>query len=542
MACSPSPPTSADVSYPPHFPAARMNQRTTLGTTIRTLDDLMRRASAEGVTRLPTIAALAARFGVSTSTVQKAVDYFAARGVVTVSRGKGIHLVVEHIPALSPERFHNAPERKRAKWRRLTDRLRADIAGARYAPGSPLPSHKELTAHYGICHRTLRRALDELLADGTLEQWGRSCRVPSLGTGAKRGKRVVLITRGDSFGDPEMFCPRTREHLRLLESECVRAGVRLQSSTCHYIGLDLVGLDRIAAMQSSPSMADSILGYIVWAMGLTQSFLDDLLVVLASSRKPVAVLDEDRGVRLPQVPGIERARLFQMAISSDAGRTVGEYLLKLGHRRVAFVTQNASATHAVARLAGLRQAFTDAGFPEAVSVWNAEDFTAPERAYDTPDNFLDLLERILPGYQGMPTEAFSVRERIPVWFANRLALAPRLQRKREQLFALLDAFVPAMRQTAWVGESDDTCLTCLDYLRLKGLSAPEDVSVVGFDDSFEAFLSRLTTYNFNGAAYMRAMLDHVLTPFGSRAGRTYAERTDFPGFVVERWTTGRAKP
>lgn len=516
-----------------------MAGRSSLHAVQRKLDDFVRRAAASGTRRLPTIRELAQRFGASPNTVHKAVARLAGEGILSAGRGTGIHIRVTDVPVLSDPSTHRANHTPSTRWQRLANRLRADIADALYAPGSPFPSHKELAARYGVCHRTLRRTLDALLADGSLEEWGRSCRVPALGTAAQRGKRVVLIARGDSFGDPQMLSPRSREHLRLLEAECVRAGVRLQLSTCHYIGLDLVGQDEIAAMLSSPSTLDSILGFIVWTMGITRAFFEDLLVLLASSRKPVAVLEETTGAQLPRVPGKERIRLFRMAVCSDDGRAVGEYLLKLGHRRVAYATYAPSLPSSAARITGLRQAFADAGHPDGVTLWDAGRFPAPERSCNAVESFLELLERVLPGFHGMPQEAFSVRERVPVWFANQLARAPQLHHRREQLFTMLDAFAPRGEHTAWVGENDTACLACLDYLRLKGLAAPGHVSVIGFDDSFEAFLSRLTSYNFNGAAYMRAMLSHVLSPLGTQSTRRHADSTTLPGFIVERWTTAR---
>jgi DNA-binding LacI/PurR family transcriptional regulator len=138
----------------------------------------------------------------------------------------------------------------------------------------------------------------------------------------------------------------------------------------------------------------------------------------------------------------------------------------------------------------------------------------------------------------MPQEAFSVRERIPVRFAQQLAQAPALQQQREQLFSMLDTLLPRSGFTAWAGDSDGTCLSCLDYLQIKGVPVPDALSIVGFDDSFEAFLRRLTTYNFNGAAYMRAMLAHVLRPHDSGASREPGGFTTIPGYVVERWSAG----
>ena len=63
---------------------------------------------------------------------------------------------------------------------------------------------------------------------------------------------------------------------------------------------------------------------------------------------------------------------------------------------------------------------------------------------------------------------------------------------------------------------------------------------MAFDDGPDAFLSRLTSFNFNGSAAIHAMLDWILRPPSGR-GRDMS-RLDFEGFVTERATTAAAIP
>jgi len=70
---------------------------------------------------------------------------------------------------------------------------------------------------------------------------------------------------------------------------------------------------------------------------------------------------------------------------------------------------------------------------------------------------------------------------------------------------------------------------------------PQDISVIGFDDGLEASLTRLTSYSFNGAAVMHAMLDHVLSGGRSPLLRGVRHPIEVPGAIVVRQTTGLAR-
>jgi DNA-binding GntR family transcriptional regulator len=53
-------------------------------------------------------------------------------------------------------------------YKSIADALRARITGGEFAPGTPLPSEAVLIVEYGVARNTLRRALDQLTAEGLI--------------------------------------------------------------------------------------------------------------------------------------------------------------------------------------------------------------------------------------------------------------------------------------------------------------------------------------------------------------------------------------
>jgi DNA-binding transcriptional regulator YhcF (GntR family) len=60
------------------------------------------------------------------------------------------------------------PDDSRALYQRVLDDIRAQIDDRRLKPGMRMPSAKELTAHYGVAHMTVQRALQELKHEGLI--------------------------------------------------------------------------------------------------------------------------------------------------------------------------------------------------------------------------------------------------------------------------------------------------------------------------------------------------------------------------------------
>jgi DNA-binding LacI/PurR family transcriptional regulator len=91
--------------------------------------------------------------------------------------------------------------------------------------------------------------------------------------------------------------------------------------------------------------------------------------------------------------------------------------------------------------------------------------------------------------------------------------------------------------TAWVGVTDEIALEALRHLHEAGISVPREISVMGFDDTMEAFMAEMTSYQFNTLGAMRPTLDHILRPRVPEAERDRKPVT-IEGFVNERQSTG----
>jgi DNA-binding LacI/PurR family transcriptional regulator len=93
--------------------------------------------------------------------------------------------------------------------------------------------------------------------------------------------------------------------------------------------------------------------------------------------------------------------------------------------------------------------------------------------------------------------------------------------------------------TAWVMANDFAATLALDFLKQKGIPIPERLSVIAFDDTFDAMEYRLTSYNFNNSGIVSWMLRHIMQPSLFRRSR---RRKVFEpeGMIVERQTTGKA--
>ncbi|WP_185296160.1 GntR family transcriptional regulator [Mycolicibacterium litorale] len=75
--------------------------------------------------------------------------------------------------------------RSEPAYQLLRDRLRGEIAAGRYRDGARLPTESELVARHGLSRQTVRRAFQDLVAEGVVY------RVPGRGTYARESGRYL---------------------------------------------------------------------------------------------------------------------------------------------------------------------------------------------------------------------------------------------------------------------------------------------------------------------------------------------------------------
>jgi DNA-binding LacI/PurR family transcriptional regulator/biotin operon repressor len=495
------------------------------------LDETIARHLQMGDLRLPALEALASAAGVSRMTMWRVLGELRNQGRIQSGRGRGIALVATSQPTVKAQ----TPVRAHLPWERVTSALRQELLQGTLHPGGVLPPVKELTRVHGVCHQTVRKALALLAEEGMLQPFGRRMRAVEAPSLLRARSDVFLIAFGQA-GQPRLSTPRSQEHVRALEQECSRLGVRLRIVTQDMI------LDR---RQGREALLDQFretrpLGVVLWRIVLTGEAFRRTADLVAASGLPCAVLDEtgDAADLLPKHRALPW-RVFSMAVSTTAGRDVGRYLVRLGHQRVAFVSAATGSTHfAALRLAGLRQAFAEAGLaPQTITA-----FTIPQpqglaqlaamnrHMQATLDLFADAVA------QGGPRRHVFIdaAEQLIEQLRRPDAEATGHARAADALASLLKQEEP----TAWVGENDPLALDCLNFLQERGVDVPGRLSMVGFDDGMTSMMRGMTSYNFGGDNVTRAMLAFLLRPERRPRAGTPPQVVELPGRVVERRTTG----
>ncbi|WP_020523686.1 GntR family transcriptional regulator [Catelliglobosispora koreensis] len=124
-----------------------------------------------------------------------------------------------------------------------------DLIEATDEPDEPIPSERELAAHYGVARMTVRQAVESLVAEGRL------FKVTGKGTFIAKPK-LDLQARLTSFSE-EMTRRGMRPGSAILEFGVVRATAHLARQLTCEPGDDLVHLKRLRLADDMPMAIDS---------------------------------------------------------------------------------------------------------------------------------------------------------------------------------------------------------------------------------------------------------------------------------------------
>jgi hypothetical protein len=349
-----------------------------------------------------------------------------------------------------------------------------------------MPPRKELMARYGVSYRMLRRALELLCRDGTLRPERRTYRVRE--THSEPNQSLYLFV-----GSPTSYKP-SHVHMHTVERECAKANLRLIPLRHRWQGSRFV-FEREDLF--SPEQLATAIGFMVWSICFHEQRCADLLGILRRFDKPVGILDERHGYHRRPIPfANRRVRCAVIAVRADEGAALGRYLLDRGHRRVLYIGHG-TADAVEPRLEGLRRAYARVGLPDAVPAVHLPQSPGSRRADSAAQGEL-----------------------------------------RDRLAAFLERSVDVGGVTAVVGYNDVLALAALGHIRGRGTAVPGRVSVVGFDDSHEASLAGLTSYNFNSEAAIALLVGHVVAGPGRRSGGPQVDLVE--GYVTERASSGAA--
>jgi DNA-binding transcriptional regulator YhcF (GntR family) len=459
---------------------------------------------------LPSIKQLAESAGVSVVTMHRAIATLRTQGTLITLRGHGTRMASHYHGEETPSPL----QRRMQHWEHVANELSADITNGVYTPSVSFPSQKQLRMRFGISHRTLQKACNALVKRGYLVRFGKTFRVPQI-TPRDSSTDIILITLSSS--SDFLGTHWERECYRALESLCRNCGIRLQ----HWM---FVADKHNPAFVTKEGNTISKLPNLTTALGsiiFTRSYYsndrgfisESLLKLCSPSSKPVALFDETgEEVFREFVSGRRMTRLFQMATSRSAAETVSEYLIRRKHRHIAYISPFHKTPWSNDRCDALTHFI--ASPINGGRIYPAVDTTKSypwDYQHEVADHYFSLAEHLAHWTPRNLPSPFNTEESVTA-LQRSVQSVFREMPIRHTVRQLCKPILENSAITAWVAANDHTACCANEFLQEHKEQNSQKIALIGFDDSHEALLRDITSYNFNVAAIARAMLDFICNP------------------------------
>lgn len=494
---------------------------------------------------LPGASVMAREAGVSHVTMLHALHQLAREGLIELHSGRRAR--VRPISA-RPEHAdpgtagtNGTPGRYRTRAEEVTRQLYRGILEGRFPVGSPLPPLKELCNRFGVSFATCRCALRRLTEREVLLHQRRRY-VPVLMRQGRSSGGILLVGRATQENVPIAFPPRGAAYLSAIDRACAQFGVRLFTRTLRFSGTALV--DEIDWREAVSR--NTVLGVLIYATGIEPLVPEVVAAVRRHAQVRIAILSEQSGpMSWPQLHG--DVAVVRTVDGYRAGRTIADYLLGLGHRRIAYVCPRFGEGWSAPRLAGLRDACGDAGAVVQQMTWDdteGDGAGVPARAERLTERaLLPLLAGRLTGIGvGFAAEAAdrfqgeffgTLRTRLNWYFKRGI---PQVNRLVEAVRDLLhDSEI-----TAWVLSNAESAVLCFDLLKACGVQVPGRLSLAAFDDTPEMTRRRITCYDFDPRAAVQRCMAELLHG-GDDRSRGLVREVRPEGVLAVRSTTARPR-
>ncbi len=495
--------------------------------------------------RLPPIRVMARQAQVSAAAMCAALGELKDEGIVSIVKTRGAYL--GPAPVENRDGKSAGPWNGAQRWQRLKAQIENDIFNGHYPAGEPMPSLRDLEKSYAVSYKTLRKAMESIAAEGVVAPYKKTYQVPHL---RKAHATLVFVSAADapsriSFGG----YPLT-EFLSALRREGGKSMINVAVRVFHPDRRRADFAAQLKALQEK----HSVLGYVLWASMFPERKLDQALEALHEVRKsrsrpggvekPLAVADPTMSLISALDPRSASGpegdfRIFTVA-GLSAGRQIGQNLLKLGHRKVAYISYCHKEYWSQFRCRGLVQAFQNAGFGDGLRKFVIEE--ADDRIHVLPPppdigEYLRCAEEFLAvsaeaGRRYHAAYALEQMQSAVGNYVHQLKMAGRVE-------SVLNAALEEPGITACVAANDRMALLVRDHLARKGLRVPKDMSVIGFDDSKAAVDNDITSYSFAFAEIARKVLGYVLDPRQKLHARE-GGLVECEGQLVERGSSGPA--
>lgn len=481
------------------------------------LESLISQNSLKAGENLPSIRVLAEYSHVSQVSMWKAVNELAKVGKLEVIHGQGTRIPAQYNHVITP---------RAEMWVKVREQIHREILSGKFS-GYLMPSLKEMRIRYGVSHTTLKKALESLSEDGII----RSCRrtyQPISYIMHRSVSSIVLLGWSSPQTQLQARTPWGEEFLRSCENLCSMMKINFRILTYSTVNDQLVYIDGNGNKKEVLKDDDTAIGYLLWAESPDELY-QDVLMQIKAFNKPVAVLQEGSVLKLADIGEYKKMQVFSLATSSRAAKQVASYLLELGHKSIAFFSPFNFHEWSKARLAGLKEVYScDSGIQ--VKPYVLDKFEWTSFRYMTKTSIFENLFNMISVQDKLPEGVLKLLNGIEPVLSTSMAE----ETVRVFMQPLFKKAFTDKECTAWVCANDPIALMALDFLKNQN----PNISVIGFDDTFEAFRAGLTSYNFNVNALVNSMLSYLVNPSSHPVIRS-SKIFEVEGMLVERSSTFR---
>jgi DNA-binding transcriptional regulator YhcF (GntR family) len=483
--------------------------------------------------QLPSIKKLASMANVSLVTMWKAAHLLKHKGTISIVHGQGIRPVARRnnqtVTVEAGQATAGSPVAEK-KWTVVKKLIFRDIVNGIYQPGEEMPTLKEMAFKYGTCFITLKKSLAALSRDNCIVPSKRTFKIVPFSK-KKFRSHIIVLTRGEESGELNTWTPWGREFMQTLDKMCAQARITVayyiytrKNSECIFIGEN-------GETISDLPVNDFVLGFLVRSQSKDDLHID-LINKLTKYKKYIAVSDEG-ACFTPPFPYADnpKIRLFSLETSTSVGCKAAQFLLHHGHRKIAFFSPFHQTSWSKTRLEGIIQTYESAGITFAVDAYTINNIPFPfgfRRSISCSGETMDtLIHSVLPVTRG---------NGVPLRIAAQLRDALERMAEEEELRISMNNFFekailnPAV--SAWVCVNDRIAVAALDFLNLHADS--RRIALISYDDTFEAFKHKISSFNFNISALVNAMLSFVIYPRGECYKKTSGTPVVIEGTFIER--------
>jgi hypothetical protein len=435
------------------------------------------------------------------------------------------------------EKATDQSTKKEPAWQQLSRLITADMLQDRISRSVSFPQIKDLCLRYRTGYRTMHKALGQLCTEEILYREGRRYRY-NLQSGTSSSLTMGILIFIAPYVAREIPVPLLAEYeqdyLLNLEREAGRS----------HIGIELLGYrigkkrvlmtDTLQKSRPGLSAKDPLTGYIL-PVSILDGVEEPIFASLFATGKPVVIIDEIGGWELPDYA--KKSGRFIMVDAQPrekAGSDVARTLIALGHRRCAFFSPFHTDSWSQQCLNGLARIFTAAGKGFTLSPFTSNgSLIAPDK--EMQERIGKIFPKLHEGYwKWKPSAPDAFVRQLDPYFTNLLGQQIAYAIVREGLDPLFKQAFSDASITCWMASDIDTAWFANDYLR----SRNSTISLITFGWSPEVTKSRITAYDFNATAAVRASLEFLLRPQKRLPGQE-GIRLCIQGTIINRETLAR---